>query len=131
VHLIRDFENLIHHHPEGDHMGNVIDDLTAAAGQVKEHVEQGEAWLRKTIDEHLPALEAAAAEVAKIRENPIVKLILGVELSADQEQMIADVVEKLLDVVGAAAKDIAAHLPAAPAAAEQTAAPVVAGGQPQ
>jgi hypothetical protein len=142
VTLLADIEKLVHHHPEG---AAVTDQTTTATAEpenfvadAEEHVKQIMAWGQRFLAEALPAVSGAAAKaqeyaakLAQYEANPAVKVILDAALSPDHAQQLAAILDGIVKVFGTVEHEIAEHIPAAPAAPEVPAAPIVAGGQPQ
>jgi DNA primase large subunit len=86
--------------------------LSDIANDIKSTVEQGQAWLAKTVEEHVPAL---LAEAQKIEASPIYQAIAGAVLPAAVEQEIAKVITTFIAAL-AAREPAAPADPAAPAA---------------
>jgi hypothetical protein len=142
VHPIRDIENIIHHHPEGDTMTDHAAETTSVARDAEEHVKQMIAWGQRFIGEALPAVASAAAKADEYAEklaaydaNPAVQVIVKAALSPDRADQLADVLAGMVKLFGTVEHDIAEHIPAPdqpaePSAPDAPAAPIVAGGVP-
>ena len=90
-------------------------DLAGIANDIKSHVEQGQAWLVKVVDEHVPAL---LAEAGRLQSNPIVQALEGLVLPPEVEQEVVNVIKAFAAVLAKAE-------PAPPAAEPAPAAPEV------
>ena len=93
--------------------------LESIAADVKSAVDQGQAWLARAVEEHLPAL---AAEAQRITASPIYQEYAGLVLPPEVEAEIATVVRAMVKVAGIKAAEPSA--PAEPPAAEVPAEPV-------
>lgn len=74
--------------------------LTEIGTDIKSHIEQGEAWFGRVLEEHLPRLLAAAA---KYENSPIVQALEGAVLPPETEQAIASLITKFASAYGPAA----------------------------
>ena len=72
--------------------------LSGIANDIKSAVEQGQAWLDKTVGEHLPAL---LAEAEKVEASPIYQVIAGAVLPPEVEQEIATLITTVLAALAA------------------------------
>jgi hypothetical protein len=138
MNLLEDVERLIHHHPEGAAVTDTTTETKTPAEDAEEHVKQMIAWGQRFLSEALPAVSTAAAKADELAQkveqyeaNPAVKVILDAALSPDHAQQLAAILDGIVKVFGVVEHEIAEHVPAAPAASEVPAAPIVAGGQPQ
>ena len=104
--LVSEWHQLTHHDqeapvtaPQPAHASS--GNLGLLVADAKDHLDQGIDWLRVISAQHLPALEAIAA-------NPVVQAVLAAGLGPAEEQMI-------VALVGLLAAKAAAGAPAAPA----------------
>lgn len=86
--------------------------LTSIAADIRNTVQEGQAWLAKTVEEHVPAL---LAEAERIQSSKIFQVLEGVVLPADVEQEIANLISAVVKLLPQA--------PATPAAPEVPGAP--------
>ena len=86
--------------------------LTSIASEIKNSVEQAQAWIAKAVEEHAPAL---LAEAERIQASPVYQALEGVVLPADVEQEIARIIAAFVKLVPQA------PVPEVPAAPEQPA----------
>lgn len=91
--------------------------LSSIAADIKNSVEQSQAWIAKAVEEHVPAL---LAEAARIQASPVFQALEGYVLPADVEQEIANVVKAFVKLVPQAP---APEVPAEPAAQAPEATP--------
>lgn len=96
--------------------------LSSIAGDIRSTVEQGQAWLAKAVEEHVPAL---LAEAERIEASPVYQALAGVVLPPEVEVEVANVIKafvKLVPQPPAAAAPAVPEVPAAPAEPEAPAA---------
>jgi hypothetical protein len=95
--------------------------VTEIATDLKDHIEQGEAWFAKVLEQHVPAL---LAEGQKLSGSKIVQALLDlgeVILPPETEQAIADLIRNFA-AYAATAGTAAAAPPQAPGEASVPAA---------
>jgi hypothetical protein len=98
VHLIQDLENLVHRHrPEGAKPMSLVTELKDAFSAISDPIEQGEAWLRQVVDEHLPTV---AKKLAALQQNPVIVAIEKAGLGPEGEQVVADIIAGMAAFAG-------------------------------
>lgn len=71
--------------------------VTDIANDLKDHIEQGQAWFTKVIEQHVPAL---LAEGERLNKSPIVQALEGILLPPETEQAIAGLISKFAAAYG-------------------------------
>jgi len=82
--------------------------LTSIADDIKAALAEGQGWLVKTVEEHVPAL---LAEAERVQGNPIVQAVEAAMLPPEFEAEIVNVIKAFAAVV--------AKVPAVPAVANR------------
>lgn len=94
--------------------------LTSIATDIKNAVTEGQGWLVKTVEEHVPAL---LAEAERVQSNPIVAAVEAAVLPPEVEAEIVNVIKAFAAV-------LAKNAPALPAEPAVPVAPVEPVEQP-
>ena len=89
--------------------------LADIAADIKNTIGEGQAWLAKAVEEHVPAL---LAEAERIQASPVFQALEGFVLPPEVEQEIANVVKAFVKLVPQQPAPVAAAPaePEAPAA---------------
>lgn len=119
--LLHDAGHLFHHgsHPAAanTNQGETVN-LSTIAKDIEDHVKQGTEWFTQIVEQHVPAILAAAA---RYEQSPIVQALEGVVLPPEIEQDIAGVIKRFAALVPQPADPAATASPAQSAAATDTA----------
>ncbi len=95
--------------------------VTDIATDLRHHIEEGQAWFAKALEQHVPAL---LAEGERLTKSPIVQALEGIILPPETEAAIAGLITKFASAYGtpaaAAAPPAGTSEPAADAAGAAT-----------
>ena len=87
--------------------------LTSIANDIKNAVSEGQGWLVKTVEEHVPAL---LAEAERVQSNPVVQAVEDALLPPEVEAEVVNIIKAFAAVLAKVpAEPVAPAEPAAPA----------------